>query len=49
LERLQKEGKLRTHVFTERAKLLELAEPVKQAYAKEIEADKVLARINAIK
>jgi tripartite ATP-independent transporter DctP family solute receptor len=49
LERLQKEGKLRTHVFTERAKLLELAEPVKQAYAREIEADKVLARINAIK
>ncbi len=49
LDRLQKEGKLRTHVFTERAKLLELAEPVKQAYAKEIEADKVLARINAIK
>jgi TRAP-type C4-dicarboxylate transport system substrate-binding protein len=49
LERLQKEGKLRTHVFTERAKLLELAEPVKQAYAKEIEADKVLARINAVK
>jgi tripartite ATP-independent transporter DctP family solute receptor len=49
LERLQKEGKLRTHVFTERAKLLEVAEPVKQAYAKEIEADKVLARINAIK
>ena len=48
LNRLQKEGKLRTHVFTERAKLLELAEPVKQAYAKEIEADKVLARINAI-
>jgi TRAP-type transport system periplasmic protein len=49
LERLQKEGKLRTHVFTERAKLLELAEPVKQAYAKEIEADKVLTRINSIK
>jgi tripartite ATP-independent transporter DctP family solute receptor len=49
LERLQKEGKLRTHVFTERAKLLELAEPVKQAYAREIEADRVLARINAIK
>lgn len=49
LDRLQKEGKLRTHVFTERARLLELAEPVKLAYAKEIEADQVLARINAIK
>jgi TRAP-type C4-dicarboxylate transport system substrate-binding protein len=49
LARLEKEGKLRTHTFTERAKLLELAEPVKQAYAKEIEADTVLARVNAVK
>jgi TRAP-type C4-dicarboxylate transport system substrate-binding protein len=49
LARLEKEGKLRTHPFTERARLLELAEPVKQAYAKEIEADKVLARVNAVK
>ncbi len=49
LARLEKEGKLRTHKFTEREKLLELAEPVKQAYAKEIEADKVLARVNATK
>ncbi|HEV8308476.1 MAG TPA: TRAP transporter substrate-binding protein [Methylomirabilota bacterium] len=49
LDRLQKEGKLRTHPFTERAKLLELAEPVKQAYAKEIGAEAVLARINAVK
>jgi TRAP-type C4-dicarboxylate transport system substrate-binding protein len=49
LARLEKEGKLRTHKFTERAKLLELAEPVKQAYAKEIEADTVLARVNAVK
>jgi TRAP-type C4-dicarboxylate transport system substrate-binding protein len=49
LERLEKEGKLRTHKFGERAKLLELAEPVKQAYAKEIEADTVLARVNAVK
>jgi len=36
-------------VFTERAKLLELAEPVKQAYAKEIDATAVLNRVNAIK
>jgi TRAP-type transport system periplasmic protein len=49
LARLEKEGKLRTHPFTERAKLLELAEPVKQAYAKEIEADAVLARVNGVK
>ena len=49
LARLEKEGKLRTHKFTEREKLLELAEPVKQSYAKEIEADKVLASVNATK
>jgi TRAP-type C4-dicarboxylate transport system substrate-binding protein len=49
LARLEKEGKLRTHKFTDREKLLELAEPVKQAYAKEIEADKVLARVNTTK
>lgn len=49
LERLEREGKLHTHHFTERAKLLELAEPVKQGYAKEIEAEQVLARVNAIK
>ena len=51
-ERLQlliKEGKIRTHPFTERPKLLELAEPVKKAYARELEAEAVLDRINAIK
>jgi tripartite ATP-independent transporter DctP family solute receptor len=49
LAKLEKEGKLKTFPFTERAKLLELAEPVKQAYAKEIDATPILTKINAIK
>jgi len=49
LAKLEKEGKLKTFVFTERGKLLELAEPVKQAYAKEIDATAILNKVNAIK
>ena len=49
LAKLEKEGKLKTYPFTERAKLLELAEPVKQAYAKEIDATAILNKVNAIK
>jgi TRAP-type C4-dicarboxylate transport system substrate-binding protein len=47
LARLEAGGKLRTHPFTQRDELLRLAEPVKQAYAREIEAEQVYARINA--
>lgn len=47
LAKLKADGKLRTHVFTQRDELLRLAEPVKQAYAREIEAAEVYARINA--
>ena len=49
LKRLEKEGKLKTHVFADRPLLLKLAEPVKEGYAKEVGAQDVLARINAIK
>jgi len=49
LEKLKAEGKIRVYAFTDRAKLLELAAPVKESFAKEIEADKVLATINAVK
>src|SRR5437667_6919030 len=49
LAQLEKEGKLKTFAFTERGKLLELAEPVKQAYAKEIDATAILTKVNAIK
>ncbi len=49
LQRMEKEGKLKTYVFTDRDQLLKLAEPIKQMYAKEVGAEDVLARINAIK
>jgi TRAP-type transport system periplasmic protein len=49
LERMAKEGKLKLVPFADRDKLLQLAEPVKQAYAKDIGAEAVLARINAVK
>lgn len=49
LKRMEKEGKLKTHVFADRPLLLKLAELVKQGYAKEVGAEDVLARINAIK
>ena len=49
LDRLAKEGKIKLIPFAERDKLLQLAEPVKQSYAKDVGADAVLARINAVK
>jgi TRAP-type transport system periplasmic protein len=49
LARLEHEGKLKTYKFADREKLLEAAEPVKQAYAKEIGAEAILAKVNAIK
>jgi len=48
LARMESEGKLRTHEFTEREELMRLADPVKAQYAKDIGAEPVLARINAI-
>jgi len=49
LKRMEKEGMLKTYVFVDRTQLLKLAEPVKEGYAKEVGAQDVLARINAIK
>ncbi len=49
LAEMEKEGKLRTHAFTEREELLRLAEPVKAEYAKSIGAEDVLARVNAVR
>lgn len=49
LKRLEKAGMLKTYAFADRPQLLKLAEPVKQGYAKEVGAEAVLARINAIK
>jgi tripartite ATP-independent transporter DctP family solute receptor len=48
LAMMEKNGWLQTHEFTERDELLELAEPVKQAYAEELGAGEVLEAINAI-
>ncbi len=48
LEAMESQGLLKTHEFTERDKLLELAEPVKRAYAEELGATDTLDRINAI-
>jgi len=49
LAQMEQEGKLKTHVFADRDELLELVEPVKEAYAKEVGAADVLARVNALK
>ncbi len=48
LSQLKKESKVRTHQFTQRDELMRLAEPVKAAYAEEINATQVLARVNAL-
>jgi TRAP-type C4-dicarboxylate transport system substrate-binding protein len=49
LEMLKNEKKVEVVQFTDRAKLLELAAPVKAAFAKEIEAEKILAAVDAVK
>jgi TRAP-type C4-dicarboxylate transport system substrate-binding protein len=46
---LEKAGKLKRIVFTDRAQMKKLADPVMLDYAKEIGADQIYAKINAIK
>ncbi|WP_212525124.1 TRAP transporter substrate-binding protein [Actibacterium sp. MT2.3-13A] len=48
LQAMEKAGWLTTHEFTERDKLLELAAPVKRAYAEELGALDVLEAIEAV-
>ena len=48
LEQMQKEGKIKIIAFKNRAKLLELAKPVKESYAKELSAEQVLNAVSAI-
>jgi TRAP-type C4-dicarboxylate transport system substrate-binding protein len=48
LASMEKEGLLTTYEFKERDKLLELAEPVKKAYAEELGAADVLEAVNQI-
>ena len=49
LAAMEAEGKLRTHLFSEREILLQRADPVKRAYAAEIGATEVLQRINQVR
>ena len=49
LTMLAKEGKIKIHPFADRAKLLELAAPVKAKYAADIGAQAILAKIDSIK
>jgi tripartite ATP-independent transporter DctP family solute receptor len=46
---LEKAGKLKRVAFTDRAQMKKLVDPVMIEYAKEIGADQILAKINAIK
>jgi TRAP-type C4-dicarboxylate transport system substrate-binding protein len=49
MDKMKADGKIRTHAFGERAKLLELVAPVKVAFAKEAGADKVLEAVDGVK
>jgi len=49
LVKMEKEGKLKRVPFAGRDQMKKLVDPVMQAYAKEIGAEKILAKINAIK
>ena len=49
LDALEKAGKLKRVAFTDRAQMKKLVDPVMEAYAKEIGADQIFARINALK
>ncbi len=49
LEALEKAGKLKRIAFTERPQMKKLVDPVIEAYAKEIGAEQILAKINATK
>ncbi|MEZ5935722.1 MAG: TRAP transporter substrate-binding protein [Alphaproteobacteria bacterium] len=48
LAAMEEKGWLETHEFADRAQLLELAEPVKRAYAEELGAVDVLEAVNAV-
>ena len=49
LEAMEKAGKLKRIPFADRAQMKKLVEPVIEAYAKDVGADQILAKINAIK
>ena len=49
LDAMEKSGKLKRIPFTDRAQMKKLVDPVMAAYAKEIGAEELLVKINAIK
>ena len=49
LDAMEKAGKLKRIPFADRAQMKKRVEPVLEAYAKDIGADQILAKINAIK
>ena len=49
LDAMEKAGKLKRVPFKDRAEMKKLVDPVIAAYAKEIEADGILAKINETK
>ena len=49
LDAMEKAGKLKRVPFTERAQMKKLIDPMIEAYAREISAEGILAKINAIK
>ncbi len=49
LAKMEKEGKLKRVAFADRAQMQKAVEPVMAAYAKEIGAEQILAKINSIK
>ncbi|MET0681179.1 MAG: TRAP transporter substrate-binding protein [Burkholderiales bacterium] len=49
LDKMEKEGKIKRIPFADRAQMKQAVDPVIAAYAKEVGADGILAKINAIK
>uniref|UniRef100_UPI0040475420 TRAP transporter substrate-binding protein n=1 Tax=Limnohabitans sp. TaxID=1907725 RepID=UPI0040475420 len=49
LDKYAKEGKLKQVTFTQRAEMQKLVDPVMAAYAKEVGADAIFAKINSLK
>src|SRR5512132_2901707 len=49
LDAMEKAGKLKRVTFTDRAEMKKLVDPVMAAYAKEIGAEEIFAKINALK
>ena len=48
LEKMEKEGKLKRITFTDRAQMKKLVDPVMEGYAKEIGAEAIYQKINAL-